>query len=81
MPVANVTVVLTDEAARVLERVRGELGDELTMLIGNGCCDSTAPFLFSRYAPGPAETPSARSPGCRCTWMRRWWICSPAARW
>ncbi len=55
MPVANVTVVLTDEATRVLERVRGELGDELTMLIGNGCCDSTAPFLFARYAPGPAE--------------------------
>jgi len=48
-------VVLTEAATDAVERVRGELGDELTMLIGNGCCDSTAPFLFSRYAPGPAE--------------------------
>jgi uncharacterized protein len=54
--VADVSVVLTDAAADAVERVRGELGDELTLLIGNGCCDSTAPFLFSRYAPGPAET-------------------------
>jgi len=52
----NLSVVLTDAAAGAVERVRGELGDELTLLIGNGCCDSTAPFLFSRYAPGPAET-------------------------
>ena len=49
-------VVLTDAAADALERVRGSLGEDLTLLIGNGCCDSTAPFLFSRYAPGPAET-------------------------
>src|SRR3989337_38821 len=52
---ADVSVVLTDAAAVAVERVREELGDELTLLIGNGCCDSTAPFLFSRYAPGPAE--------------------------
>ena len=55
-PVADVSVVLTEGATRAVERVRGELGDDLTLLIGNGCCDSTAPFLFSRYAPGPAET-------------------------
>jgi uncharacterized protein (DUF779 family) len=51
-----VNLVLTDAAADAVEQVRGELGDELTFLIGNGCCDSTAPFLFSRYSPGPAET-------------------------
>lgn len=49
-------VVLTDAAADAVEEVRRRLGDELTLLIGNGCCDSTAPFLFSRYVPGPAET-------------------------
>lgn len=49
-------VVLTDAAALAVERARAEFGDDLTFLIGNGCCDSTAPFLFSRYAPGPAET-------------------------
>ena len=48
-------VVLTDAAADAVERVRRELGDDLTLVIGNGCCDSTAPFLFSRYAPGPVE--------------------------
>jgi uncharacterized protein (DUF779 family) len=51
----GVRVVLTDAAAGAIERARAEFGDDLTMLIGNGCCDSTAPFLFSRYAPGPAE--------------------------
>ena len=54
--VTDMSVVLTEAAAGAVERVRGELGDDLTLLIGNGCCDSTAPFLFSRYAPGPAET-------------------------
>ena len=49
-------VVLTDAAAEAIEQVRSRIGDDLTLLIGNGCCDSTAPFLFSRYAPGPAET-------------------------
>lgn len=44
-----VSVVLTDAATDALERVRGELGDDLTFVIGNGCCDSTAPFLFSRH--------------------------------
>lgn len=52
---AGISVVLTGEAGDAVERVRAELGDDLTLLIGNGCCDSTAPFLFSRYAPGPAE--------------------------
>ena len=56
-------MVLTEAAADAVERVRGELGDELTMLIGNGCCDSTAPFLFSRYAPGPAEARVADASG------------------
>ena len=48
-------VVLTPAAEEAIERVRSELGDDLTLLIGNGCCDSTAPFLFSRYAAGPGE--------------------------
>ena len=55
-PMAALDVVLTDAAADAVEEVRAQLGDDLTLVIGNGCCDSTAPFLFSRYAPGPAET-------------------------
>ena len=48
-------VVLTAAAEEAFATVRAELADDLTLLIGNGCCDSTAPFLFSRYAPGPGE--------------------------
>jgi uncharacterized protein (DUF779 family) len=51
----RVRVVLTAAAEDAIERVRSAVGHDLTLLIGNGCCDSTAPFLFSRYAPGPGE--------------------------
>ena len=27
----------------------------LALVIGNGCCDSTAPYLFADYAAGPNE--------------------------
>jgi uncharacterized protein (DUF779 family) len=60
---AEVSVVLTDAAHDALERVRAELGEDLTFVIGNGCCDSTAPFLFSRYFAGPGEAPIAEAAG------------------
>jgi uncharacterized protein (DUF779 family) len=52
---SGVRVVLTDAAGDAIDRAREQFGDDLTLLIGNGCCDSTAPFLFSRYVPGPTE--------------------------
>jgi uncharacterized protein (DUF779 family) len=58
-----VRVVLTPAAEDVLERVQADLGDDLSLVIGNGCCDSTAPFLFARYAAGPSETPVAEVAG------------------
>jgi uncharacterized protein (DUF779 family) len=48
-------LVLTDAAREVLDRVRAERPGPLTMVIGNGCCDSTAPYLFADYLPGPNE--------------------------
>ena len=64
--------MLTEAAMGVVERVQGELGDDLTLLIGNGCCDSTAPFLFARYAPGPAEAPDrSRATASRVANRRR----------
>lgn len=27
--------------------------EDLMMVLGTGCCDSTAPFLYDRYYPGP----------------------------
>jgi uncharacterized protein (DUF779 family) len=50
-----VDIVLTDAARDLLERVRSERTGELSLVIGNGCCDSTAPFLFETYMAGPGE--------------------------
>lgn len=51
----DIQVVLTDAAADVVARVRAQRGPDLSLVIGNGCCDSTAPFLFADYVPGPNE--------------------------
>ena len=52
---SSVRVVLTPAASEALDRTRGERGQDLTFVIGNGCCDSTAPFLFASYMGGPGE--------------------------
>ena len=62
---ANINVVLTDAAAEVIGRVRVERGDDLSLVIGNGCCDSTAPFLFAGYLAGPNELEVATLEGVR----------------
>ena len=51
----DVRVVLTDAAAEVVRLVRAAGRDDLSLVIGNGCCDSTAPFLFEGYLQGPNE--------------------------
>ena len=56
----DVRVVLTEAAVGVVARVREQRGEELSLVIGNGCCDSTAPFLFAGYVAGPAEAEVAR---------------------
>src|SRR4051812_15454090 len=49
-------VVLTPAAADVVRRVREDQpGRSLSLVIGNGCCDGTAPFLFADYMAGPTE--------------------------
>jgi uncharacterized protein (DUF779 family) len=50
-----VEVVLTEEARAVLAAVRASRRGDLALVIGNGCCDSTAPFLFEDYLAGPNE--------------------------
>ena len=52
---SHVDVVLTPTASDALRRTRAARGDDLVFVIGNGCCDSTAPFLFASYMPGPGE--------------------------
>jgi uncharacterized protein (DUF779 family) len=46
---------MTDAALELLRRVKDERGEALVLVIGNGCCDSTAPYLFADYLPGPNE--------------------------
>ena len=48
-------VVLTTAAEDALRRTRAARGNDLTFVIGNGCCDSTAPFLFAGHMSGPGE--------------------------
>jgi uncharacterized protein (DUF779 family) len=61
----DVRVVLTDAAAEVVGRVRATRTGDLSLVIGNGCCDSTAPFLFEGYLPGPNEREVAQFDGIR----------------
>jgi len=37
----------------VVRKVAASGREDLVMVLGTGCCDSTAPFLFDRYYPGP----------------------------
>jgi uncharacterized protein (DUF779 family) len=58
-----VDVVLTHGAQALLARIRRERSGPLSMVIGNGCCDSTAPFLFEQYHAGPNEARIAELEG------------------
>jgi uncharacterized protein (DUF779 family) len=61
----DVRIVLTEAAAAVVERVRAARSGDLSLVIGNGCCDSTAPFLFEGYLSGPNEHQVAELNGVR----------------
>jgi uncharacterized protein len=42
----------TDSARAVVVRVAASGRRDLVLVLGTGCCDSTAPFLYDRYYPG-----------------------------
>jgi uncharacterized protein (DUF779 family) len=48
-----VKVSVTSAARSVVRKVQTEGREGLVMILGTGCCDSTAPFLYDRYYPGP----------------------------
>jgi len=59
-------VVLTPAATDVIRRVKEQQGSrQLSLVIGNGCCDSTAPFLFADYMAGPTERLVSETEGVR----------------
>ena len=47
----------TDAAARIVERSRRDRPGALVFTIGTGCCESTAPFLYEDFWPGPDSEP------------------------
>jgi uncharacterized protein (DUF779 family) len=48
-----VRVTATSAAAEVVERARRDRAGTLVFTIGTGCCESTAPFLYEDFWPGP----------------------------
>lgn len=57
MPAARyaeaVNVGATPQAEAVVRKVVAGGREDLVMVLGTGCCDSTAPFLYDRYYAGP----------------------------
>jgi uncharacterized protein (DUF779 family) len=47
-----VNVKPTPAAEAVVRKVAASGREDLVMVLGTGCCDSTAPFLYDRYYPG-----------------------------
>jgi uncharacterized protein (DUF779 family) len=47
----------TPAAARIVERAKRDRRGSLVFTIGTGCCESTAPFLYDDFWPGPDHEP------------------------
>ncbi len=48
-------VTASDRAAAVVDRAKRARSGLLTITIGTGCCESTAPFLYEDFWPGPDQ--------------------------
>jgi uncharacterized protein (DUF779 family) len=48
-------VTATDRVSDVIEQVSGMREGDLTITLGTGCCESTAPFLYENHWPGPDQ--------------------------
>jgi uncharacterized protein (DUF779 family) len=52
-----VRIEVTNPAASIVRRVRATGRDNLVMVLSNGCCDSTAPYLYDNYIAEPDAQP------------------------
>jgi len=50
-------IEVTSPAASIVRRVRAEGRGNLVMVLSNGCCDSTAPYLYDNYVAEPDAQP------------------------
>jgi uncharacterized protein (DUF779 family) len=55
----------TPAAAHLVEQLRLHRQGALVFTIGTGCCESTAPFLFEDFWPGPDQRWWVRWRACR----------------
>jgi uncharacterized protein (DUF779 family) len=52
-----VLVDATERAREVIAEMGRRRTGTLTITIGTGCCESTAPFLYEDFWPGPDQAP------------------------
>lgn len=50
-------VTATPRAEAVISEMAERRAGVLTVTIGTGCCESTAPFLYEDFWPGPDQAP------------------------
>ena len=50
-------VSATKRAVEIIEAMGQRRSGTLTVTIGTGCCESTAPFLYEDFWPGPDQEP------------------------
>jgi uncharacterized protein (DUF779 family) len=50
-------VTATPRAESMVRAVAAGGRSDLVMMLGDGCCDSTAPFLYDHHDPGPQAVP------------------------
>src|SRR5438094_9242033 len=50
-------VISTPKAIEAVNRVKAGGRENLVMVLGTGCCDSTAPYLYDNYVPEPDAEP------------------------
>lgn len=48
-------VLATPAVGEMVRRVRSGGRSDLVMVLSNGCCDSTAPYLYDHYLPEPGS--------------------------
>lgn len=53
-------VEATDRATEIVEKMKGSRSGALTITIGTGCCESTAPFLYEDFWPGSDQAEVGR---------------------
>jgi len=72
-----VRVDATPSAADAVRRVIADRRTDLVIVLSNGCCESTAPYLYDHYIPEPGSEPVgdiAGVPVLAPGWIRKLYV-------